>query len=66
MLQSFEVERKIYQSHYHLEGDVRGSGLVDVHVKNVIMPVGDWKEGFILCRSVNKRSTFEGDRAYCH
>jgi hypothetical protein len=44
----FENERNVYQTPFHLEGNVRSAGFVDVQVRNVKLIMGTWGEGSIV------------------
>jgi hypothetical protein len=41
----FENERNVYQTPYHLEGNIRSAGFVDIQVRNVKLIMGTWGEG---------------------
>jgi hypothetical protein len=41
----FENERNVYQTPYHLEGNVRAAGFVDIQIRNVKLIMGTWGEG---------------------
>lgn len=61
MIDIFENERNIYQTPYHLEGNVRAAGFVDLEIRKVKLIMGDWAEGYRLDElHLNSRSEIEG------
>jgi hypothetical protein len=67
VIEILENERNIYQTPYHLEGNVRAAGFVDIEVRKVKMIFGEWTEGCPLEKvQLSPRSEIEGGRKSGH
>lgn len=67
MIEILENEWNVYQTPYHLEGNVRAAGFVDIEVRKVKLIFGEWAEGRPLDElQLSPRSEIEGGRKSDH